>query len=275
MTVYAMGDVQGCYDEMRYLLDRVDFDPAVDKLWLVGDLINRGRKNVQVLRFVKSLGKRAIVVLGNHDLHFLAVAHGIRRRGSRDTFKDIQEAPDRGELIDWLRTRPLLHHDARLGYIMVHAGILPNWSLKKARSLAKEAQKKLAGEDYLLYLTHIYGDAPNRWNDELEGFERFRVIINAFTRLRYCKPNGTMEFAHRANVVPRGFLPWFKHPRPKHAGTRILFGHWASLNGKTGIDDVIGLDTGCVWGRELTIMRLKSGKRITCTREEAQRALAN
>lgn len=275
MSVYAIGDVQGCYDEMRYLLDRVRFDPAGDRLWLVGDLVNKGPKSLATLRFVKELGDRAITVLGNHDLHFLAIAHGIRKPVARDTLKALLKAPDLGELIDWLRTRPLLHHDATRNYTMVHAGLVPQWTIEQALSLAREAERKLAGKRYVKYLTKMYGDQPDRWRDGLEGYARFRVIINVFTRLRYCTANGAMEFAHKENVVPRGFKPWFKHSRPNQANLRILFGHWASLNGETGVDNAIGLDTGCCWGRELTLMHLKSQKRITCTTREVARALAN
>jgi bis(5'-nucleosyl)-tetraphosphatase (symmetrical) len=158
---------------------------------------------------------------------------------------------------------------------MVHAGLAPEWRLEQAQAFAREVEEKLSGKRYVKYLTRMYGDQPDRWSNSLEGYSRFRVIINIFTRLRYCKGNGTMEFAHKENVVPRGYKPWFKQPRPAQAGLRILFGHWASLNGRTGVDNVIGLDTGCCWGRELTLMHLKSQQRITCTSKEVVRALAN
>jgi bis(5'-nucleosyl)-tetraphosphatase (symmetrical) len=264
MTTYAIGDIQGCYDEMRTLLDQVDFDPALDRLWLVGDLINKGPKNLETLRYIKSLGKRAKTVLGNHDRHFLAVVHGIRRPSRRDTFHDLLNAPDLDELVDWVRTRPLLHHSKKRNYTMAHAGLAPQWNLKKASSLAREVEKQLSSDKYVKYLAHMYGDKPDRWRDDLEGFDRFRVIINYFTRLRYCRKNGAAEFLHKENVTPRGYKPWFQHERRNHDGLRIVIGHWASLNGRTNCQNVIALDTGCVWGRALTLMDLKNQKRYSC-----------
>jgi bis(5'-nucleosyl)-tetraphosphatase (symmetrical) len=263
MSIYVIGDIQGCYDEMRYLLDRVSFDPVKDQAWFVGDLINRGPKNLPTLRFVKSLGRRAVVVLGNHDLHFLAIYHGIRRPMRKDTFDDLLAASDCEELVDWLRHRPLIHHDSKRNYTLVHAGLAPQWSLKTAMSLAREVEKKLCGKHYVDFLAHMYGDEPDCWNDDLEGFDSLRVITNYFTRLRYCKSNGRMEFTHKENIVPKGYQPWFRHRRSKQRELRILFGHWAYLNGKTGVKDVFALDTGCVWGRRLTLMHLKTQKRTS------------
>lgn len=261
MSTYAIGDIQGCYDEMRYLLDKVSFDPVKDRVWFVGDLINRGPKNLHTLRFVKGLGKQAVTVLGNHDLHFLAVCHGIRRPMRKDTFEDVLTASDCDELVDWLRHLPLMHHDKRSNYTLVHAGLPPQWSLKQASSLAREVEKQLRGTDYVDFLAQLYGDEPDCWHDDLKGFERLRVITNYFTRLRYCKKNGRMDFAHKENIVPKGFLPWFQHRRSKQEELKILFGHWASLNGITGVKNVFALDTGCVWGRQLTLMHLKTQQR--------------
>jgi len=269
MSTYVLGDIQGCYDEMRYLLDQVSFDPARDQVWFVGDLINRGPNNLHTLRFVKSLGKQAVSVLGNHDLHFLAVSHGIRKPMRRDTFEDLLTASDFEEMVNWLRQQPLIHHDKKLNYTLVHAGLPPLWSLKKARSLAQEVEKQLRGKNYVDFLAHMYGNEPDCWHDNLKGVDRMRVITNYLTRLRYCKKNGQMEFAHKENVVPRGFHPWFQHRRPKQEGLRILFGHWASLNGETGVKNMFALDTGCVWGRQMTLMQLKTQKRTICNSFQA------
>ena len=264
MSIYVLGDIQGCYDEMRYLLDRVAFDPARDRVWFVGDLINRGPNNLHTLRYVKSLGKRAVIVLGNHDLHFLAVSHGIRKPMRKDTFEDVLAASDCQEMVDWLRRLPLLHHDEKRNCVMIHAGLNPQWSLKKAKSLAREVHKQLRGNKYVEFLAHMYGDEPDCWHDDIKGFDRLLAITNYFTRLRYCKKNGQMEFAHKENVVPRGFHPWFRHGRPKQEKLNILFGHWASLDGVTGVKNVYALDTGCVWGRKLTLIHLKTLKTTSC-----------
>ena len=181
----------------------------------------------------------------------------------KDTFDDLLAASDCEELVDWLRHRPLIHHDSKRNYTLVHAGLAPQWSLKTAMSLAREVEKKLCGKHYVDFLAHMYGDEPDCWNDDLEGFDRLRVITNYFTRLRYCKSNGRMEFTHKENIVPKGYQPWFRHRRSKQRELRILFGHWAYLNGKTGVKDVFALDTGCVWGRRLTLMHLKTQKRTS------------
>lgn len=264
MSTYVIGDIQGCYDEMRYLLDQVSFDPATDQVWFVGDLINRGPKNLHTLRFVRSLGKSAVIVLGNHDLHFLAVSHGIRKPMRRDTFEDLLAAADFEEIVDWLRHLPLIHHDKKRNCIMVHAGLPPQWSLNKAISMAQEVEERLRGKNYVDFLAHMYGDEPDCWHDDLKGFDRLRVITNYFTRLRYCKKNGQMEFIHKENIAPKGFLPWFQYKRSKPEGLRIVFGHWASLEGETGVKDVFAMDTGCVWGRQMTLMNLKNQRRISC-----------
>ena len=259
MTTYAIGDIQGWHSTFRRLLDQLDFDPAADRLWLVGDLVNRGPQSLEVLRFIKGLGNRAVTVLGNHDLHLLVVAGGHVKPHRGDTLKKILKARDRDELLDWLRHRKLMHAAGR--YALVHAGLLPQWTIKKALGLAREVEAALQHDDYGEFLRHMYGNKPGRWRDDLEGFDRLRVITNAFTRLRLCTAEGRMEFSHKTGPthMPRGFMPWFEVPRRRHRATKILFGHWAALGLYTK-SNVACLDTGCVWGRTMTAMRLRDGK---------------
>jgi bis(5'-nucleosyl)-tetraphosphatase (symmetrical) len=256
MATYAIGDIQGCYDEMRRLLDTIGFDPAQDRLWLVGDLVNRGPQSPEVLRYLRGLGERAIAVLGNHDLHLLVVAAGVRKPHRGDTLDALLAAPDRDELLDWLRRQRLMHVDA--GYAMVHAGLLPQWSIAQALALAREVETALQGPDYGEFLNCMYGNAPVQWHDDLSGYDRLRVIINAMTRLRLCTPDGVMEFTHKTGLAdaPAGYLPWFDIPGRASSDTPVLFGHWAAL-GLTLRADVLGLDSGCVWGRRLTAVRLE------------------
>ena len=261
MATYAIGDIQGCYSAFRRLLDLCRFDPARDRLWLVGDLVNRGPQSLAVMRFVKGLGNRAITVLGNHDLHLLVVAGGHVKPHRGDTLNAILRAPDRDELLDWLRRRKMMH--AGGGYAMVHAGLLPQWSIAKALKLAREAERALRGDNYGDFLRHMYGNKPVRWRDDLQGFDRLRVIVNAMTRMRLCTADGRMEFTHKGRLVdvPRGYLPWFRVPRRKSRGTPVIFGHWAAL-GLHMEREVIALDTGCVWGRELSALRLSDRRLI-------------
>ncbi len=263
MATYAIGDIQGCYRAFRRLLDQIRFDPAGDRLWLVGDLVNRGPQSLAVLRFVKSLGTRAITVLGNHDLHLLVVAARHVKQHHGDTLNAILRAPDRDELLDWLRRRKMMHAAGR--YALVHAGLLPQWSIAKALALAREVEAALQSDDHDEFLRHLYGNQPDRWRDNLTGIDRLRVITNAFTRLRLCTVKGTMEFAHKGKPVdlPRGYLPWFKVPRRRHRATTVIFGHWAAL-GLYMDSNVAGLDTGCVWGRDLTALRLSDRKLFRC-----------
>ena len=259
MATYAIGDVQGCYSPLRRMLDKLGFDPARDRLWLVGDLVNRGPQSLAVLRFVKSLGARAVTVLGNHDLHLLVVAAGHVKQHRGDTLNAILRAPDRDELLDWLRRQKLMHAAGR--YAMVHAGLLPQWSVSKALALAREVESALAGDNYREFLRHMYGNQPDRWRDNLTGFDRLRVITNALTRLRICTVAGKMEFTHKGEPagLPRGYRPWFMIPRRLSRATTVIFGHWAAL-GLYMDENVAGLDTGCVWGRELTALRLADGR---------------
>jgi bis(5'-nucleosyl)-tetraphosphatase (symmetrical) len=259
MAVYAIGDVQGCYSALRKLLDALCFDPAQDDLWLVGDLVNRGPQSAEVLRFVMTL-PRVATVLGNHDLHLLAVAAGKARLRPGDTLTDVLDAPDREALLDWLRQRPLLHHDAGLGYTLIHAGLLPQWSLDQARSLAREAEVCIAASASGDLFDTLYGDQPDHWDGSLTGRDRLRVIINAFTRLRYCDAAGHMLLSASGapGTQPPPFLPWFQVPRRRSHDARIVFGHWSTL-GVWQKDNVIALDSGCLWGGQLTAVRLDSG----------------
>jgi len=256
MTIYAVGDIQGCYVEFQQLLKQIRFDPAQDKLWLVGDLVNRGPGSLQVLRLVKSFGDSAITVLGNHDLHLLAVAEGAAELHRSDTLDEVLSAPDRDELLTWLRRQRLLHAEG--DYVLVHAGLLPQWSVKQAASLAHEVEKALRGDDYATFLARMYGNAPHNWDDELTGYKRLRVITNAFTRMRICTLQGEMEFKFKGEVehIPEGYLPWFDVPNRVTRDATVIFGHWSALGLKI-TPKVIALDTGCLWGGPMSAIRLE------------------
>jgi bis(5'-nucleosyl)-tetraphosphatase (symmetrical) len=238
------------------LIDATGFDPARDRLWFVGDLVNRGPDSLACLRFVKSLGAAAVTVLGNHDLHLVCIAEGIERRRKRDTLDEILAAPDRDELVAWLRSRPLMHVEGE--YALVHAGLLPEWTVARARELAREVEVRLSGPEYRTLLARMYGDEPTRWDDALEGVDRLRVIINAMTRLRMCDGSGAMalEFKGDPGEAGTGLVPWFDMPQRASRGHTIVCGHWSAL----GVElraDMLSLDSGCVWGRALTAMRLE------------------
>lgn len=252
MATYAIGDVQGCFDELQALLERLRFDPARDGLWFVGDLVNRGPRSLEVLRFVKALGERAVVVLGNHDLHLVTQHEGFERPRKDDTFSDVLSAPDRHELVDWLRQRPLMHVDG--GFAMVHAGLLPQWSVERARALAREVEAALRAANYRGFLANMYGSQPDRWDDSLEGWDRLRVAVNAMTRLRFCTPEGRMDFRAKASTPPPGYGAWFDFRPPD--GRTIVCGHWSAL-GLRLAPGLAALDSGCVWGGKLTALRLE------------------
>jgi bis(5'-nucleosyl)-tetraphosphatase (symmetrical) len=256
MATYAIGDVQGCYDQLMRLLERAEYDERRDVLWFVGDLVNRGPQSAQVLRFAKSLGERQATVLGNHDLALLVVAEGVKKPHRGDTFDELLSAPDRDELIAWLRRQKMMH--AAGGYAMVHAGLLPEWSVPRALDLAREVETALQGPDYREFLTNLYGNEPAQWRDDLSGYGRLRVIVNAMSRMRLVTPGGKMEFGHKTGLVnlPAGYLPWYDAPGRASCGDRILFGHWAAL-GLLDREDVVCLDSGCVWGRTLSALRLE------------------
>jgi bis(5'-nucleosyl)-tetraphosphatase (symmetrical) len=251
MATYAIGDVQGCFDELQALLERVGFNRVHDKLWFVGDLVNRGPKSLEVLRFVRELGDRAIVVLGNHDLHLVTQHEGFEKKRKDDTFTDVLGAPDARELVEWVRTRPMMHAEGN--YAMVHAGLLPQWTIDKAMKLGKEVETALAAPNYREFLQNMYGSKPERWDDALAGWDRLRVIVNAMTRMRFCTPNGAMEFHTNGVEPPAGYQAWYEARRDEKT---ILFGHWSALGLKL-TERLAGLDTGCVWGGPLTALRLE------------------
>jgi bis(5'-nucleosyl)-tetraphosphatase (symmetrical) len=256
MPTYVIGDVQGCSHELKALVELICFDPACDRLWFVGDLVNRGPDSAGVLRFIKSLGGSALSVLGNHDLHLLMVADGMEKLHRSDTVHDVLDAPDREELIAWLRHRPLLHREDNK--VLVHAGLLPQWSADEASRLAAEVEETLRGPDRLDLMANMYGNKPHEWSDELSGHARFRVIINAMTRMRFCTPRGSMEFSHKGGLdkTPEGYLPWFDVPDPAWGDSMIVFGHWSAL-GLVTRENLMALDTGCLWGGALTAVRLE------------------
>jgi bis(5'-nucleosyl)-tetraphosphatase (symmetrical) len=251
MATYAIGDVQGCFDELQALLAKCQFAKR-DRLWFVGDLVNRGPKSLAVLRFVRDLGAQAVVVLGNHDLHLVTQHEGFAKPRKDDTFTDVLDAPDRRELVDWLRTRPLMHVEA--DHAMVHAGLLPQWSVSRAQELAQEVEAALRARGYRDFLAAMYGSKPDEWRDGLKGWDRLRVVVNAMTRMRFCTPEGKMDFQAKGAKAPKGYRPWFDlRPKEKH---RLLFGHWSALGLKV-TERLAGLDSGCVWGGKLTALRLE------------------
>jgi bis(5'-nucleosyl)-tetraphosphatase (symmetrical) len=252
MATYAIGDVQGCFDELQELRRKVGFGKA-DRAWFVGDLVNRGPKSLEVLRFVRDLGKRAVVVLGNHDLHLVAQHEGFERPREDDTFHDVLASPERPSLVDWLRTRPMMHAEG--DYAMVHAGLLPQWSIAKALKLGVEVEQALAGPGYREFLEHMYGSKPERWDDELAGWDRLRVIVNAMTRMRFCDRKGRMDLHGKGTEPAKGYLRWYQ-TRPKREPQTIVFGHWSQL-GLVREPGIVGLDSGCVWGGALSALRLE------------------
>lgn len=266
MTRYAVGDVQGCWKSLQCLLDQVKFDPQHDQLWSVGDIVNRGPQSLECLRFFAQLGSSARVVLGNHDLHLLAVANGIRKLKRGDTMQPILDAPDRDELLAWLTRQPLFYRDPRGDYAMVHAGLAPQWTFEQARQLSDEVSATLQSDHLLEFLHGMYGDTPDCWRDDLAGIERLRVITNYFTRLRFCTAEGILDLKNKDDpgTAPAGFMPWYEVPARKSAGANIIFGHWATLLGRTDRNDVFALDTGCVWGHQLTLLNLETQALSTC-----------
>ena len=259
MSHYVVGDIQGCYAEFAQLLDMIAFDRARDRLWVVGDLVNRGPDSLSVLRTVKSLGAAATTVLGNHDLHLLIVAAGHRAAHDRDTLSPILEAPDRDELLLWLRRQPLVCRDGEL--LMVHAGLLPSWTPAQAVMLSREVETVLASAAHDDFLRHLYGDEPSRWDDNLTGYDRLRVIVNACTRLRFCSANDVMNLKEKRGpqYAPAGFAPWFAHAERKSAGVSVLCGHWSTLD-LMFAPNVMMLDSGCLWGGTLTAVRLDDAR---------------
>ncbi len=262
MSTYAIGDIQGCYTELHRLLEVIQFNPKEDLLWCTGDLVNRGPHSLEVLRFIKQLGNRAITVLGNHDLHLLAVAREhTDYLHPQDTLKPVLQAADGEELIDWLRRRPFLHHDADLGLTLIHAGLPPQWDLLQARQCACEVEETIRGPKYYKYLANLYGDIPDKWSNNLTGWDRLRFITNCFTRLRYCNAKGKLALKKKGPPGTEKFnngeyIPWFLVPNRASQEMQIIFGHWSTLGYYAG-NGVYALDTGCLWGGMLTALRLE------------------
>jgi len=275
VATYAIGDVQGCYNELQDLLQHITFDRDRDTLWFAGDLVNRGPNSLEVLRFVKNL-PNPVIVLGNHDLHLLSIANGHPFKDH--ALFDVLHAPDRDELIDWLRCQPLMHYDKKLGFAMVHAGIPPQWSLKQAIRYAAEVEAVLQSDQYPEFLEHLYGNKPTRWSNSLKGWSRLRFITNALTRMRFCDASGKLDLTSKGKVgtQPTGYLPWFQVPGRASEDINIIFGHWAALEGRVDIPAetipaeksgktgktgdaprLFALDTGCVYGAYLTALRLE------------------
>lgn len=272
MTRYAVGDVQGCLAPLQCLLNDVNFDRHKDQLWLVGDLINRGPQSLQTLRFIKELGDCTRIVLGNHDLHFLAIHYGVMSPGKSDTFDELLAADDRNELAQWLLQQPLMYSDPSNDFHMTHAGIPHIWPIKKAQQLAAEVHRALTGNTPITFFQNMYGNTPDCWSDNLSGPARLRVITNYFTRMRYCKIDGTLDFDNKLSTLEEGatlsdqltFSPWFSYPQNLQRHENLIFGHWAALKGQTNTDNIFALDTGCVWGRSLTLMNLDTKTLRSC-----------
>ncbi len=258
MATYIVGDIQGCLAELQQLLIRVDFDPLKDELWLAGDLVARGPQSLATLRYIKSLGSSAQIVLGNHDLHLIAAWLGFAKVKKKDQTASILAAPDCDELMHWLRQQPLIVEHPQHQFIMVHAGISPQWTPHQALQLAEEVHQVLRSDNYGEFFQHMYGDHPNAWSEDLAGFARLRFIVNVFTRMRYCYADGSLDFQNKQppqSNTDASLHPWFEIKGPHIGAQPILFGHWAALMGETKRNDVIGLDTGCVWGNQLTMLR--------------------
>lgn len=256
MAIYAIGDVQGCFEALQRLLDKVEFNPGSDQLWFAGDLVNRGPQSLETLRFIKNLGPQARVVLGNHDLHLLAVYFANATTKASDTINDILTAPDCDELMQWLRQQPLVVQEQN--WFMSHAGLPPMWSAVQARQLALEVELTLQGQHGAEFLQYMYGNLPDRWQDDLQGYDRLRVIVNFLTRMRFVGTNNELDLLSKEGVgtAPAGFKPWFEVVRPLAESARVLFGHWAALEGKVTVPNIYALDTGCVWGGQLSALRL-------------------
>ena len=257
MATWAIGDLQGCHAPLLRLLDRIAFDPAHDRLWLVGDLVNRGPASLEVLRWARDQGEAVVSVLGNHDLHLLARASGRVTTRGRDTLDPVLKAEDRDELIGWLRRRPLAHYDSALDALLVHAGVPPGWDAATPLTEADRVGRVLAGDEWRDLMAVLYGDKPDRWSPALSGYNRLRFTINALTRMRFCRPDGSLEMKAKGppDTAGGGLAPWFDHPRAAWGATRVVVGHWSAL-GCTRRDNLVTLDTGCIWGRALTALRI-------------------
>jgi bis(5'-nucleosyl)-tetraphosphatase (symmetrical) len=265
MSTYAIGDIQGCLFALEKLLQEIHFDPNKDVLWFTGDLVNRGPQSLETLRFIKNLSSQQKIVLGNHDLHLLAMAHNAHQGWADDTLIPILTAPDREDLIAWLLHQSLLHHDEVLGFTMIHAGLAPSWDLTLAKTLAAEVETILQSDQRIDFFHHMYGNEPAQWNENLTGWERIRCIVNYFTRARFCHIDGSLELTTKENMrlEQTDLIPWFRIPDRRNANLKIIFGHWAALGGITKTPNTFALDTGCVWGYCLTAMRLEDLQRFS------------
>jgi bis(5'-nucleosyl)-tetraphosphatase (symmetrical) len=272
MSTYAIGDIQGCYKQLRKLLNKVKFSASIDTLWCVGDLINRGPKSLDTLKFLQDIDDSTRIVLGNHDLHFIALYEGCAPARGKDTVGELLESSECGALSDWLRSKPLAYYDSidtvtgPEYFLMLHAGVAPRWSAQTTLNLAAEVEYALQDKDYRSFLKHMYGDLPARWHDKLQGLDRLRVITNYLTRVRFCDDIGSLrlDVKQGLSAAPQGYKPWFEYEIVTKEAS-IVFGHWASLEGETNRAKVYALDTGCVWGRELTLMRLEDQQRFSVT----------
>ncbi len=279
MAVYAIGDIQGCREPLERLLDAVSFDPSTDQIWFVGDLVNRGPDSLGVLRLVRAMGEGAVTVLGNHDIHLLAVWSGHGRLKPNDTLRSVLDAEDSDELMEWLRRRPLMHLDLGLGYAMVHAGLPPAWSVDEAVGYARELEAELGGDRFIDFMDHVYGNRPNEWSEDLSGYDRLRFITNAFTRMRFTDANGALQLRYKGAIegAPEGYIPWFESRRSLRSApdpVTLVTGHWSRL-GFHHRDGVLSIDTGCLWGGTLTAVRLDpkgEGQRISLPCPQAARS---
>ncbi len=275
MPCYAIGDVQGCYDELCELLETIQFNPNHDRLWLVGDLVNRGPKSLQVLELLYSLRHQTTIVLGNHDFHLLAVYFGVRKTHGMDTLDEVLQSPKVDVLCEWLMQQPLFHYDDQLQCAMVHAGVPWQWTWSDAKSASDEVCAQLKNRDTAIaWMQHLYGNLPLEWSTELQGWDRLRYIVNAFTRMRFVDAGGHLDLAshHLLGMHTPGSMPWFEFPDRRMANIPIVFGHWASLNGKTTVPNVYALDTGCVWGQRLTAIRIEDKKRFSIASHQPPRS---
>jgi bis(5'-nucleosyl)-tetraphosphatase (symmetrical) len=262
MSTYAIGDIQGCFASLKKLLTQIQFDASNDTLWFAGDIVNRGPQSLETLRFIKQLGDKHTLTLGNHDLHLLALSHDAHPGWKDDTLDEILSAPDKKELLDWLVSKPLIHHDNNLGYTMVHAGLASQWDLSTAMKLASEVETAMRGASAAEFFHHMYGNEPDQWSNDLQGYERLRCITNYFTRVRFCYADGRVDLKFKGTLDnhPDDLMPWFQVPHRANQNLKIIFGHWAALNGVTNTPGTFALDTGCVWGFSLTAMRLEDQK---------------
>jgi len=258
MSIYAIGDVQGCLDHLQRLLEKIKFDPKKDKLWFSGDLVNRGPKSLETLQFIKDLGDSALTVLGNHDLHLLAMSAGnMRYLKKDDSLKQVLNAPDCDELTSWLKQQKLIHTDKNLKLSLVHAGIHPSWSIKKANKMARQVEAVLQSKQADNFLRNMYGNRPKTWNKAKKEYDKLRFIVNCFTRMRYVYRNGRLDFQYNSDVgsQPGRLIPWFLHPKSKLKKNKLIFGHWARLSIRQ-TDNVYAVDTGCLWGGRLSALEI-------------------